>query len=121
MFTVPTTPAPYDINNPTKEILASSGIFDGKTYAPLPYAVDVPISWISNTGIQTTTTTTPQPSLITGAGVFASGLSSGNYFIDDMLIFNDYIHYAGTPRRFNTQRFLQEAVVAFNIYSLEFR
>lgn len=50
--------------------------------------------------------------------------SSGTYYIDDMLVFNNYIHYA--PGRsgvmaFNPQASLQQSIVNFNIYSLEYR
>lgn len=109
-------------NNPTKEILASSGIWDNTPYAPTPYAVDIPNSLVPNTGINTTTTssttssTTSPPS--SGSDPSFGIISSGNLYIDDMLIFNDYIHYASTTgiKRFNPQTFLQQAVTAFNAY-----
>ena len=99
-------------NNPSKEILASSGIYDKVVYAPIRYAVDRP-GLIPNTGI---VTTTPSPAMqknpatpasysphlehsfrITALGrepgLERAMLSDGNYFIDDMLVFNKYIHY----------------------------
>lgn len=121
-----TTPPPYNqTNNPTKEILASSGIFvrppESGILAPSLFAVDLPNSLIANTGIQkttTSTTTTPIP----GARVF-DNLSSGNFFIDDMLVFNKYIHYdtKGSLKTFDPQSFLQESVDGFNAYGREFR
>jgi hypothetical protein len=121
-----TTPPPYNqINNPTKEILASSGIFvrppESGILAPALFAVDLPNSLIANTGIQkTTTSTTPRPTV--GGRVF-DNLSSGNFFIDDMLVFNKYIHYDTKQalKTFDPQSFLQESIGGFNIYSREFR
>ena len=122
---ITTPPPPYNqINNPTKEIIASSGIFvrppESGILAPDLFAVDRPNSLIANTGIQkTTTSTTPTPP---GGNVFGN-LSSGNFFIDDMLVFNKYIHYdtKGSVKTFDPQSFLQESIGGFNIYSREFR
>jgi hypothetical protein len=116
-----TTPPPYNqINNPTKEILASSGIFDQKPLAPRLFEVDRPNIVPANTGIQqTTTSTTPRPQ----PGNVFDNLSSGNFFIDDMLVFNKYIHYdtKSSLKTFDPQSFLQESIGGFNIYSREFR
>jgi hypothetical protein len=85
-------PSGKNKNNPTKEIFASSGIYDEIAYAQQPYASDIPNSVTANTGINTTTTTTstttttPSPSGLTP-------LSSFVPFIHDILIFNNYIHY----------------------------
>lgn len=107
-----------NFNNPTKEIMASSGIWNDTPYASNPYAIDIPNSLIPNTGINTTTTSstttssTPPPS--SGTMPDLGVLSDGYMYPDDMLIFNDYIHYVGNPIRFNPQVFLQEAVASFN-------
>lgn len=111
-------------NNPSKEIWASSGIYDRKNYGRTPiYADDITNSLVPNTGINTTTTSTTQPPT---AGTLYDQfrfLSSGNFYIDDMLVFNQYIHYDtnGALKTFDPQSFLQEAVVTFNIYSLQYR
>lgn len=124
-----TTLPPYDFagnkNNPTKEILASSGIWDGQTYAPTLFAPDISDSTVPNTGINTTTTTTSTTTynpLVSGTQPDLGPISSGNFIIDDMLIFNKYIHYSkgsfGSVRTFNPQTFLTQSVVTFNIYNL---
>lgn len=123
-----TTLPPYDFaqnkNNPTKEILASSGIWDEKLYAPTLFATDIPNSIEPNTGINTTTTstTTPNPNIAnSGSQPDLGPTSSGNFIIDDMLIFNKYIHYSKgsfeSVRTFNPQTFLTQSVVTFNIYN----
>lgn len=110
-------------NNPSKEILASSGIWDEKPYAPFPYADDIPKSLIANTGINTTTTTTTSttPNVISTSGSepILGVLSSGTFSIDDMLVFNNYIHYDvnNTLRSFNTQTFLEQAITTFNVFT----
>lgn len=118
-----TTHPPANFNNPTKEIFASSGIFTGEILAPSPYAVDIPQFSGPNTGIQittTTTTTTRAPEITSN---LLMGLGSGNYFIDDMLVFNNYIHYdtKNSIKTFNPQGLLEQSVTAFNAYSLEYR
>lgn len=118
-----TTHPPANYNNPTKEIFASSGIFSGKTLAPRVYAIDIPSSPVPNTGTQittTTTTTTRAPEITPN---LLMGLGSGNYFIDDMLVFNNYIHYdtKNALKVFNPQSLLEQSVTAFNAYSLEYR
>lgn len=118
-----------NINNPSKEILASSGIYDGKAYANPVYYSDLPNSLIPNTGIQTTTTsttTTTNPSGSSGpSGINSLPLGSGRYVTGDMLVFNPYIHYDtknSIPlKTFNPQSFLQQSIVTFNAYSLESR
>jgi len=135
-----TITVPLNDNNPSKEIWASSGIYNEKPYASLPYASDVPQSLVSNTGIQiTTTSTTKNPDSpvsyspnadhsfrISLQGINAplnkAMLSDSNYFVDDMLVFNKYISY--NDKRyitFDPQSFLEQSIVNFNIYSLEYR
>lgn len=118
-------------NNPTKEILASTGIYNGEIYSPTPYATDLPGITAANTGINvtTTTTTTLAPAGPLNNALFVSDLSSGNYYIDDMLVFNKYIHYSsnvmgtitGKVISFDPESFLQQATNTFNAYSLENR
>jgi hypothetical protein len=87
-------PSGKNKNNPTKEIFASSGIYDEIAYAQQPYASDIPNSVTANAGINTTTTSTT--STTTTIGPESSGLlplSSFVPFIHDILIFNNYIHY----------------------------
>jgi len=127
----------FNKNNPTKEIFPSSGIYDQKPYAPQAYAPDRPNTIIPNTGIQVTTTSTTRPPDANQYNpqtdhafrVAATGrvpplnralLTDSNYFVDDMLVFNDYIHY-NRSIRFNPQSFLEQAIVSFNRYSLENR
>lgn len=123
-FLTSTTVDPQNINNPTKEILASSGIYDGKVLSNKLYADDISNSIIANTGINSTTTSTTTTTTFNPSNIL-SNLSSGNYFIDDMLVFNNYIHYDsdmfGGIRSFNPRSFLEQANVAFNAYSMEYR
>lgn len=134
---------PYDsnaTNNPSKEIWASSGIHTQIPYASQAYAPDIPNSLVPNTGIQTTTTTTTlnpdnpesyNPFNKHSFNITLTGiapplnkalLGDGNYFIDDMLVFNKYISYdTRTLRTFDPESFLKQSIVNFNIYSLEYR
>lgn len=115
-------------NNPTKEIFASSDIYTGEVYAPTAYANDIPNSVIANTGINTTTTTSTTSNPLNNA-LFSSNLTNHNYYIDDMLVFNKYIHYSssvigkvtGKLITFDPESFLQQATNTFNAYSLENR
>lgn len=127
-------------NNPSKEIWASSGVHSQIPYATQPYAPDIPNSLIPNTGIQLTTTTpVPNPDLIgsydplnqhafnmtlpdISPPLNRALLGDGNYFIDDMLVFNKYISYDTRKLiTFDPESFLKESIVKFNIYSLEYR
>lgn len=132
-------------NNPSKELLASSGIYDGIVYSSSPnntYFPDRTDSPVANTGIQrTTTSTTPRPDSnayrpdsdhalrITVPGrtppLNQAMLNDYNLFIDDMEVFNKYIHYdnnlTGGVLTFDPQSFLEQAIVNFNLYSLEYR
>jgi hypothetical protein len=122
-FTTSTTPDPKNINNPTKEILASSGIYDGKVLSNKLYADDLSNSIIANTGINSTTTSTT--TTFNPSNVPFNNLSNPGYFVDDMLVFNNYIHYDsdmfGAIRTFNPRSFLEQANVTFNAYSMEYR
>jgi len=131
-------------NNPSKELLASSGIYDGIVYSQDPsniYFPDKPNLTIANTGIQrTTTSTTPRPDptayrpdsqhafRITVPSrtppLNQAMLNDYNLFIDDMEVFNKYIHHdkmGGQVITFDPKSFLEESIVNFNIYSLEYR
>jgi hypothetical protein len=127
-------------NNPSKEILASSGIYDKIRYANQIYFADRPGQLVPNTGIVLTTPPpgAPDPRVPTAYAPHLNHtfritvpnrqfpralLNGGNFFIDDMLVFNKYIHYddKGPVKTFDPQSFLQESVVRFNAYSLEFR
>jgi hypothetical protein len=131
---------PQNTNNPSKEIWASSGVHSQVPYAAQPYAPDIPNSLVLNTGIQTTTTTTTlnpdapasynpitQHSFyiaLTGVNppLNRALISDGNYFIEDMLVFNKYISYDSRKLiTFDPESFLKESIVNFNIYSLEYR
>lgn len=119
-----TAPPPSDVNNPSKEIFGASGIYYKGVFPndPTPesgyYSGDMPNSPTPNTGILVipTTTTTPSPNNL-GHALDAADLRSGNFFVDDMLVFNNYIHYVLPLRTFNPQSFLQASVVNFNIYN----
>lgn len=116
-------------NNPTKEIWSSSGnIFDNSKYSDRPFANDAP-GLISNININTTSTTTttlPPSNLIKNIPPFPSAdLTNHNYYIDDMLVFNKYIHYSQKIGQnvitFDPESFLEQTTKTFNIYSLENR
>lgn len=125
---MPITPNPQifaqNTNNPTKEILASSGIWDETAYAPTPFANDIPNSTGPNTLRNTTTTTTStvDPNVaVSGTDPYLGPISSGNLVIDDMLVFNKYIHYnkkGGSVITFHPQSFLEQSIVTFNIYNM---
>jgi hypothetical protein len=112
-------PAVNDINNPSKEIFAASGIYERGVvpFRPSYYAPDRPNSPLPNNGIlELTVVTTPPPQ---GGEDWSLGmdLTGGNFFIDDMLVFNKYIHYTPPLKTFDPQSFLQESVVTFNVYN----
>ena len=131
-------------NNPSKELLNASGIYEDKprNNSITGYFPDRPNVGIPNTGIlQPTLTTTINPNdpgaytpyHPTAGNIFNAQikprvppldramLNDHNVFIDDMQVFNNYIHYTGRYVTFNPQSFLEEAVVTFNRYSLRFR
>ena len=138
---------PKNYNNPSKELLNASGIYEDKPRNPNPtgYSPDRINSPISNTGILPPTLTTTVNPNATGTytpyhpnfgNIFNAQirprvppldramLNDHNVFIDDMQVFNNYIHYSQAEGRyiaFNPQSFLEEAVVTFNRYSLRFR
>lgn len=124
---------PGNKNNPSKELLGASGIYGGQFSGSTNqliigdpqtgqgfYSADQPNtqSHIPNTGqypFQVTTTPNPNPR----HAFLDSALSSGNRFIDDMLVFNNYVHYVGPPiKTFDPQSFMQQSVVSFNMYNL---
>lgn len=112
-------PGPDNINNPSKEIFAASGIYEKGTVPLLGsyYAPDEPNSILPNTGVlNLEVVTTPPPQ---GGEDWSLGmdLTGGNFFIDDMLVFNKYIHYTLPLKTFDPQSFLQESVVTFNVYN----
>lgn len=116
-----TPPLPEDINNPSKEIFAASGIYEQGIvpFFTSYYAPDLPNSPYPNKGIlDFPIITTPPPNIQDNLKM---DLTGGNFFIDDMLVFNKYIHYTSPLKTFDPQSFLQQSVVTFNIYSLENR
>lgn len=115
-------------NNPTKEIWATSGIYDQKNYATsnTQYAPDVINSPLPNTGINNRRTETlTSPVIPTDSELFSAPpftLSSGNYFIDDMEIFNPYRHYIDNSNiTFDPQVFLKQTINVFNVYNVRYR
>lgn len=112
-------PDSLNFNNPSKEIFAASGIYETNQIIGNPpfYADDLP-GFAPNTGIKPVNTIA-QP--LTTNALFSADLSRSNRFIDDMIIFNDYIHYGQPSIRFNPEFFLQQSVVSFNMYNLENR
>lgn len=119
------TPPPININNPSKEIFGASGIYYTGPF-PLPpppgnngyYWPDIPNSPLPNTGELkiTVPTTTPDPN--SPHALDNADLTFGGFYVDDMLVFNNYIHYSLPLKMFNPQSFLQQSVVAFNMYNL---
>lgn len=119
-----------NLNNPSKEIFQScSGVYDGSLIGPAPYALDLPNSLNPNNFVAYTTpgpTTAPTlpPGNVNNA-LNNLNLSNGIRFVDDMLVFNPYIHYVGPPttpiRTFNPQSFLQQSLASFNAYNFSNR
>lgn len=129
-----------DTNNPSKEILASSGIYDETPYARTPYARDLPNRLHANIGTQTVTIPNADDKIINRSynpavdHVFnitanrtpplnKAMLNDHNIFVDDMQVFNKYVHYQNGNfiRSFDPSSFLQQSIVNFNIYSLQYR
>lgn len=129
-MSLPIIPQPTNnINNPTKEIWSSSGnIFDNAKYSNRPFANDAPglnsnIN-LNTTTTSTTTTTLPPNNLLSKNIPPSADLTNHNYYIDDMLVFNKYIHYShkiGQLITFDPESFLEQTTKTFNIYSLENR
>lgn len=115
----PITPNYSDINNPSKEILAASGIYERGVvpYRASYYAPDQPNSVLPNTGILSLNVITTTPSPVDGVWSNGMDLTGNIFFIDDMLVFNNYIHYTPPLKTFDPQSFLQESVVTFNVYN----
>lgn len=113
-----------DTNNPSKEIWANSGIYDQKSYGQLQYSPDIP-NFIPNTGIALRIPEILNPPLIPTDSSLLSApphtFSSGNYFIDNMDLFNPFRHYAIPTMTFDPQNFLVETVNVFNVYSMRYR
>lgn len=113
-------------NNPSKEILAGSGLYEPSSFGPRGangfFAVDRPNSSIPNTGIFTrssTTTTTPNPqdhALLNNSGVSNASMHT----IDDMNVINNYVHYYAN-KQFNPASFLVQQNIQFNLYSKAYR
>jgi hypothetical protein len=115
-----------DNNNPSKEIWANSGIYDQKSYGPLQYAPDIENAITPNTGISLRTTPPPlTPPLIQTDSALLSApagtFSSGNYFVDNMDLFNPFRHHSIRTMTFDPQDFLIETVNVFNVYSRKYR
>ena len=114
-----------DNNNPSKEIWANSGIYDQKSYGPLQYAPDNANGITPNTGIalRLPTPFTP-PILPTDSSLLsapAHTFSSGNYFVDNMDLFNKFRHHSISTMVFDPQDFLIQTVNVFNVYSRRYR
>lgn len=129
-----TTLSPIHYNNPSREIVAGSGLYTKTQYGtprsptplnspdspdPIFYASDVPNSLAQNPNIFTTTTSTLPPR-VNHALQNAKLSNTDMHIIDDMLVFNNYVHYYGNIQ-FNPRSFLAQANVNFNLYSMEYR
>jgi len=114
-----------DNNNPSKEIWANSGIYDQKSYGPTQYVADMIGSFASNTGISYRPPTNFIPPLISTNSSLLSApahtFSSGNYFIDNMDLFNPFRHYSIPTLVFNPDNLLIQTVNVFNVYSTQYR
>lgn len=128
---VPVVPADHK-NNPSKEIIAGSGIYSQIAYGVAVggkyYAADLPNSLVPNSGvfITTTSTSTTQPPGNSHALYFSKLSNTSMHIIDDMNVINNYIHYvpAGQPpglKTFDPRSFLAQSIVNFNIYSIAYR
>jgi hypothetical protein len=118
-------PIPLNNNNPTKEIWASSGIYTKEVYSNQPYANDLPLSFDGNTARNSTSTTPTPASNPLNNALFSADLTIPYKYVDDIVIFNNYIHYSSTitggMTTFNPQSFLEQATNTFNAYNLENR
>lgn len=114
-----------DNNNPSKEIWANSGIYDRKSYGGTQYAQDMANSIIPNTAISSRIPEELNPPLLATNSALLSAprytFSSGNYFIDNMDLFNPFRHYAVPTMVFDPQDLLIETVNVFNVYSTQYR
>lgn len=112
-----------DNNNPSKEIWANSGIYDQRSYGSSQYVSDTTNSTAPNTGISVKNQQSDPPVTYTDSSLLSAPrytFSSGNYFIDNMDIFNPYRHYIDGII-FDPQDFLRETVNVFNVYSINYR
>ena len=123
---------------PSRELIPSSGIFEKKLYSTINnFAPDQVNNINPNNYVNiTTTSTTLDPNnafsyrpdinhsfvLNTPGRIYPNTLlSTADYSpFTDMSVFNNYYHYTGNIN-FNPQTFLEQSVVVFNIYSLEYR
>jgi hypothetical protein len=114
-----------DNNNPSKEIWANSGIYNQKSYGPLQYFPDIPDAIIPNAGIATRLPTILTPPILPTDSSLLSApahtFSSGNYFVDNMDLFNKFRHYNIPTMVFDPQDFLIQTVNVFNVYSRRYR
>lgn len=127
--------SPLESSAPSKEVLASSGVFNKELYNYTLYAPNIQNG--NNLNVAITTTVAPpnpeipieyQPNLthsfaMTGVGLeYQNALlrRSSDVPISDMSVFNNYYHYDGGIS-FNPQSFLEQSIVVFNVYSLEYR
>jgi hypothetical protein len=125
---MPEQPSYYlnnDDNNPSKEIWANSGIYDQKSYGPLQYAPDIEDAITPNTGILSRPILPLTPPLLpTDSSLLsapANTFSSGNYFVDNMDLFNPFRHHSIPTMTFDPQDFLIQTVNVFNVYSRKYR
>ena len=109
-------PSPRNINNPSKEIFASSGIYNsGILPDGPPFAPDLPNSTVANTGVASTL---PPPLVVTttlAPGHQFIPLSNMTPFVDDINVINNYLHY-NLEKQFNPRSFLQNANITYRIY-----
>jgi hypothetical protein len=114
-----------DNNNPSKEIWANSGIYDQKSYGPSQYAQDITDAITPNTGILSRPILPLTPPLLqTDSSLLsapANTFSSGNYFVDNMDLFNPFRHHSISTMIFDPQDFLIQTVNVFNVYSRRYR
>jgi hypothetical protein len=125
---MPEQPSYYlnnDNNNPSKEIWANSGIYDQKSYGPSQYAQDITGATTPNTAILSRPILPLTPPLLqTDSSLLsapANTFSSGNYFVDNMDLFNPFRHHSISTMIFDPQDFLIQTVNVFNVYSRKYR
>jgi len=125
---MPEQPSYYlnnDDNNPSKEIWANSGIYDQKSYGPSQYAQDITGAITPNTAILSRPILPLTPPLLqTDSSLLsapANTFSSGNYFVDNMDLFNPFRHHSISTMIFDPQDFLIQTVNVFNVYSRKYR
>lgn len=105
-------------NNPSKELFANSGIYDGSIYAQSPYADDIPNSLVPNTGIRSTTILSAIPNPNSHSIIPASGYH--NNFQTAMLNgsipeFLSSAKWSDESQGFVQQTFLGASIRSFNM------